>query len=58
MVLNDTIRELIINNESTLKIKEEAMVEGTYMPLVIDGVKKVLAGQTTLEELNKKLIIY
>ena len=48
---------MIVNNSSTIEIREQAMKEG-YEPLVIDGIKKVINGTTTLEELNKKLLIY
>lgn len=57
LIIDDTIRELITNDASTLKIKEEAL-KGTYKPLVIDGLNKVLNGITTLQELNKKLVIF
>ena len=57
LVLNEQIRELITQNESTLKIKEEAMKYG-YRPLIVDGIEKVLSGVTNLEELNRKLRIY
>ncbi len=57
LVLNEEIRELITQDESTLKIKEEAMKYG-YRPLIVDGVEKVLEGVTNLEELNGKLRIY
>ena len=55
--IDDDLRELITNDVSTLKIKEEA-IKKTYKPLVIDGINKVLAGITTLQELNRKLIIF
>lgn len=55
--IDDEIRELITQDASTLKIKEEAMKK-TYKPLVIDGIYKVINGITTLEELNKKLVIF
>lgn len=55
--IDDEIRELITNDSSTLKIKEEAL-KGTYKPLVVDGIKKVLNGITTLQELNNKLVIF
>lgn len=57
LTIDDDLRELITNDASTLKIKEEA-IKKTYKPLVIDGINKVLAGVTTLQELNKKLIIF
>ncbi|MCI8482386.1 MAG: Flp pilus assembly complex ATPase component TadA [Clostridia bacterium] len=55
--IDDEIRELITMDASTLKIKEEAMKKN-YRPLVIDGIRKVLNGVTTLEELNKKLVLF
>lgn len=55
--IDDDIRGLISEDASTLKIKEEAMKK-TYKPLIIDGIYKVINGVTTLEELNKKLIIF
>ena len=57
LVFNDQLRELISQGESTLKIKEEAMKYG-YRPLIVDGIEKVLAGITNIEELNRKLRIY
>lgn len=57
LTIDDDLRELITNDASTLKIKEEA-IKKTYKPLVIDGINKVINGVTTLQELNKKLIIF
>ena len=57
LVLDEKIRELISQGESTLKIKEQA-IQGNYKPLIVDGINKVLDGVTNLEELNRKLRIY
>jgi len=57
LILNDSIRELISKGESTLKIKEQAMKSG-YKPLIVDGIRKVINGTTTLEEINRKLCVY
>lgn len=57
LILDDELRELISQGESTLKIKEQAM-KGRYRPLIVDGIQKVLTGETNLEELNRKLRIY
>ena len=57
LVLDDEIRELIVNNASAMEIKKVAM-NGGYKPLVIDGIKKILAGTTNLQELNNKLALY
>ncbi len=57
LIVDDEIRELITNNASTLKIKEQA-IKKTYKPLIIDGINKVINGVITLQELNKKLVIF
>ena len=56
LILDDKVRELIAKGESTLKIKEEAM-NGRYKPLIVDGIYKVLNGDTNIQELNRKLRI-
>ncbi len=57
LVIDDTIKQLIVDNASSIEIRNKAL-EGSYKPLVIDGLNKVLAGITTLQELNKKLVIF
>ena len=55
--IDDEIRELISNGASSIEIKNKAL-EGTYKPLIVDGILKVLEGITTLDEVNNKLVIY
>lgn len=55
--ITDAIRELIASGESTLKIRNIALKEG-YLPLEIDALKKVVDGISTLDEVNKKLVLY
>ncbi len=57
LILNDEIRALIANDASALEIKNEATKSG-YVPLVIDGIYKILDGVTNLQELNNKLALY
>lgn len=57
LVLTDDLKELIVNGASTLEIKTQALKDG-YKPLAMDGIFKVLDGITTLEEVNKKIILY
>ena len=54
--INDAIKELISNNESPIAIKREALKYG-YMPLEVDGIRKVIDGITNMKEVNKKLLI-
>ena len=55
--ISDEIKELIVKGASTIEIRNKAL-EQNYKPLVIDGIHKVLKGDTTLEELNRQLILY
>ena len=55
--ITDEIKELIVKGASTIEIRNKAL-EQNYRPLVVDGIKKILHGDTTLEELNRQLILY
>ena len=57
MQINDDLRALIVNNDSTVAIRKKALENG-YLPLVIDGISKVVDGITNLQEINNKLAIY
>ena len=57
LILNDEIRSLIVDNKPTVEIRRKALENG-YMPLVIDGIGKILSGITNLQELNNKLALY
>ena len=57
LLVDDTIRQLITENASSLEIRKKALENG-YKPFIVDGINKVLEGITTLDELNQKLIIY
>ena len=55
--IDDDLKEMIMNGASSIEIKRKA-AEKTYEPLIIDGIRKVIKGDTTLDELNRKLVIY
>lgn len=55
--VTDEIKELIVRDASTIEIRKKAQ-EQNYKPLVIDGIRKIMSGETTLEELNRQLILY
>ena len=57
LIINDEIRALIVDNKPTMDIRKEALKNG-YLPLIIEGVNRVLDGTTNLQELNNKLAIY
>lgn len=55
--VTDEVKQEILNGKSSIEIRNIAL-EQNYKPLVVDGIKKIIQGHTTLEELNKKLLIY
>ena len=57
MIINDETKSLIANNASILEIRNEAIKNG-YVPLVMDGISRILDGTTNLQELNNKLALY
>jgi general secretion pathway protein E/type IV pilus assembly protein PilB len=52
MVANDTIRELVVNRVNAGVIRHEAMKVG-MKTLRQDGWRKVLSGQTTVDEVAR-----
>ena len=55
--MTDRIKELVVNGASTYEIRTQALKDG-YLPFEIDGLYKVLDGRTTLEELDKKVVLF
>ena len=55
--VTDEIKTMIMEGKSSIEIRNEAIKQG-YEPLIVDGIRKVTYGDTTLDELNKKLLIY
>ena len=55
--ITDELKELIVSGASSMELRKKAL-EQNYRPLIVDGIKKVLKGETTLEELNKKLLFF
>ena len=57
LTLTDEIKELITKGASSLEIRKLAIEQG-FVPLTVDAINKVINGETTLDEINKKLVIY
>ena len=55
--INDEIKDLIVRDASSIEIKRNALELG-YKPFIVDAINKVVEGVTTLDEINRKLIIY
>ena len=48
---------MISEGKSTHEIRQYAIKNTEYKPLVVDGVNKVLSGITTIDELKTKITI-
>ena len=57
LTLTDRIKELVMDGKSTFEIRKAALEEG-FLPFEMDGVKKVVDGKITVEELNNKTLIF
>lgn len=55
--LDEETKKLIMNGASSIEIRKCAL-KGTYRPLLVDGINKVVKGITTLDELNRKLRVF
>ena len=55
--LDEDLKELVMNGSSSIDIRKKAL-EKDYRPLIIDGLRKVVKGITTLDELNRKLRMF
>lgn len=54
---DEYIKDMISEGKSTIDIRKYLIANTEYEPLIVDGVKKALAGITTLDEIKKKVII-
>lgn len=53
--MTEEIKELVVKGASSIEIKKMALEQG-YRPILIDGIYKVLKGETTLDELHRKIL--
>ncbi|MDD3303720.1 MAG: ATPase, T2SS/T4P/T4SS family [Clostridia bacterium] len=57
LCLDDYLKYMISEGESSIEIKKYAIANTEYKPLICDGIDKVLNGTTTIEELKRKITI-
>lgn len=57
LCIDDYLKDMISDGKSTIDIREYAIKNTEYKPLIVDGVKKVLNGTTTIDELKRKITI-
>ena len=57
LCLDDKIKHMISSGENALDIREYAMKNTEYKPIIVDAVEKCLEGITTIDEIDKKIVI-
>lgn len=55
--IDEEMKELIMSGVTSIEIRKRAL-EKKYKPLIVDGIQKVLQKTTTLDEINRKLLIF
>ena len=57
IMINEDLRRMVVNNAPLENLEKEAVKSG-YQPMRYDGIKKVIRGLTTLEEIERILPEY
>ncbi|MEG0872576.1 MAG: ATPase, T2SS/T4P/T4SS family [Clostridia bacterium] len=57
LCIDDYLKDMISNGESSIDIKRYAVENTEYRPLIVDGIEKVLSGMTTIDEIKRKIVI-
>lgn len=55
--LDEYLKDMISSGKSTIDIRKYAKENTGYEPLVVDGIRKVLEGITTIDELKTKITL-
>lgn len=57
LCFDDMIKHMIASGASAIDIRKYAMENTEYKPIIVDAVEKCLQGVTTIEEIEKKIVI-
>ena len=57
LCLDEHIKHMISSGETAMDIRKYAMENTEYRPLIVDAVNKCLQGETTISEIEKKIVI-
>ncbi|MNI33843.1 hypothetical protein D3C73_878040 [compost metagenome] len=57
LCVDEYLKDMISEGNSTIDIRKYARENCGYEPLIIDGIRKVLSGTTTIDELKRKIIV-
>ena len=57
LCLDENIKHMIASGRTAIEIREYALKNTEYKPLIVDAVHKCLEGITTISEIEKKIVI-
>jgi len=57
LYIDEYLKEMISSGKSSIEIMKYAIEKTEYKPLIVDAIRKVLEGITTIEEVQKKMSI-
>lgn len=57
LCIDDYLKDMISEGKSSIEIRDYAIKNTDYKPMVVDGINKVLQGITTIEEIKNKITI-
>lgn len=55
--MDEYLKDMVSEGKSSIEIREYAINNTKYKPMVIDGIQKVLDGITTIDELKNKITL-
>lgn len=57
LCVDEYLKDMIADNQSTIDIRQYAIHNTDYRPLVMDGIEKAMQGITSIEELKRKITL-
>lgn len=57
LCIDEYLKEMIADNKSTIDIRQYAINNTGFEPLIVDGVQKAMQGLTSIEELKRKITL-
>lgn len=57
LCLDENIKHMIASGKNAMEIRQYALENTEYKPLIVDAVNKCLQGITTISEIEKKIVI-
>lgn len=57
LCIDDYLKDMISEGKPSIEIRDYAIKNTDYKPMVVDGINKVLQGITTVEEIKNKITI-